>query len=81
MALPSALTSLPVKREKGLVTSYYVVFVQPDGTLGKRKFPTLTKASNFHAGAPGASLLLEVSGSSLRMLDMVRPDKDPEEPS
>jgi hypothetical protein len=57
------------------VSSYYVVYLQPDGTLGKRAFPTRDKASDFHNGCH-SSLLLAVRGGKLVMLDMIKPDDD-----
>jgi hypothetical protein len=56
------------------VRSYYVVFVRPDGTLGKRAFPNRSKASNFAWDYP-SSLVLQVRGGKLIMLDMFKPDE------
>jgi hypothetical protein len=55
------------------VTSYYVVYLRPDGTLGKRTFPNRDKASRFAWGYP-SSLVLQVRGGRLVMVDMFKPD-------
>jgi hypothetical protein len=62
-------------------SNYYVVYVRPDGNLGKRAFPTKGKAGNFAVGQQlGSSLILEVRDGKLRMLDMVPPADPRDDP-
>jgi hypothetical protein len=57
--------------------NHYVVYVRPDGNLGKRAFPTKSKAGNFAIGHQlGSALIFEVRDGKLRTVDQV-PSAEP----